>query len=81
VQLGETNRKLECALRENFVLEFIKVNIEGRILTLGDLRNWVASVYREEIEKRAEEKSNVFAAGVCGILDFVGKKLTQTEGA
>ncbi len=72
-------RQLEYVTNENRILETIKLSFEGRSSTLAELRKWVTQIYFDEIEKRANEKCNIIAAGTSGILDFILNKITNKE--
>jgi hypothetical protein len=78
-EIEETNRQLECATNKNKILEAIKLNFEGRSVTLVELQDWVAQIFYDQIEKRASEKCNILAAGTSGILDFVFNKIKNKE--
>lgn len=78
-KLEETKRQLECANNKIKILEAIKLNFEGRPVTLAELQNWVVQIFYDEIEKRANEKHNLLAAGTSGILDFIFHKIRKKE--
>ena len=78
-ELEETRRQLECTINKNRILEAIKLSFDGRSSSVGELRNWVAQVYYDEIEKRANEKCNILAAGTSGVLDFIYDKIKNKE--
>ena len=64
-------------MNDKELLEAIRVNVEGRITTLGQLRNWVLSVYSEEIEERVGERLVALGIGVAGLAHFAWREVAN----
>lgn len=71
MSLAKANSRMGEAVNDKKLLEAIRVNVEGRTTTLGELRNWVLSVYSEEIEVRVRERLVVLGVGVSELAPFV----------
>ena len=65
--------------REKETLEKIKVYVEGGPRTLKELREWTVAVFKEEIERGANEKYDAWAAVSHGVLDWIQKKTRQVH--
>ena len=66
--------KLTDTEREKETLAKIKVYVEGGPRTLKELREWTVAFFKEEIERRANEKYDALAAAAYGALDWIQKK-------
>ncbi len=76
-ELKETRRQLEHITNENAILGALKLRFEGQSSTLQELNDWVAQIYNDQIENRANEKCKIIAAGTSGILDFIHSKIKK----
>lgn len=74
VGLEETNKKLGSANNTIRLLEAIKLNFEGRSITLGELKNWVLSIFNEEIQRRTDLKLDMYATAASWSFGFCLQK-------
>jgi hypothetical protein len=78
-KLDEANKRLESASNNIRMLEAMKTNFQARTITLQELRNWVWLEFKEEIQRRADKKFNMYAAAVYGALDFTIDKMSRKD--
>lgn len=71
--------KLTHAEREIEMLEKINAYVEGGPRTLKELREWMVAIFKEEIERRANEKYDALAAGTRGVLGWIHNKTRQAH--
>jgi len=78
-KLESETEKLTHAEREIEMLRTIKAHVEGRPRTLKELREWTVVIFKEEIERRANEKYDASAARAQGAIDWIHKKTRQAR--
>jgi hypothetical protein len=78
-QLRDTEDKLESAQKEKQFAEAVRANFEGRVTTVAEVKNFIVSMFNEEVERRADGKFNAGAALTYGALDFMYKKITHRD--